>query len=218
MTEPMAWVLVAHVLGWVFWLGTDVGVFLAAKFSERSALSVETRLTVLQLGMLLDRMPRLAVPIVWGTGVLLSAQLGYAVLPVAVALPVAAIWLCATVGIVFAAAGSTWQRLGLHVQTLMYAGVIIVMGAGGAWAYAAGALPLWLAVKWYAFVVIAVAALTLERQFAPVIVAFQELAQHGASVDLDARISAGLRPVYRAVLVIYGATLMAGISGLIKAS
>ena len=50
-----------HVLGWVFWLGTDVGVFLAAKKSERRTdLSVESRLAVLELGMILDRAPRFA--------------------------------------------------------------------------------------------------------------------------------------------------------------
>ena len=43
-----------HVLLFVFWLGTDVGVFLAAKISERSDLGTETRATVLKLGMVLE--------------------------------------------------------------------------------------------------------------------------------------------------------------------
>ena len=49
---------------WFFWVGTDLGVFLAARYSERTELSYETRATVLQLGMVLDRLPRSALAII----------------------------------------------------------------------------------------------------------------------------------------------------------
>ena len=52
--------LYLHILLLVFWVGTDVGVFIAAKWSEKTTLSMETRQTVLQLGMVLDRLPRSA--------------------------------------------------------------------------------------------------------------------------------------------------------------
>ena len=45
--------LYLHILLLVFWVGTDVGVFVAARWSERTSLSIETRQTVLQLGMVL---------------------------------------------------------------------------------------------------------------------------------------------------------------------
>ena len=66
MLEEFA--LVVHVLGWVFWLGTDLGVLLTCRYAERGSLSVETRLTLLEVGMILDRLPRFAVPLVWGSG------------------------------------------------------------------------------------------------------------------------------------------------------
>ena len=48
--------LYLHILLLVFWVGTDVGVFIAARWSEQTTLSIETRQTVLQLGMVLDRL------------------------------------------------------------------------------------------------------------------------------------------------------------------
>ena len=35
--------LYLHILLLVFWVGTDVGVFIAAKWSERVTLSMDTR-------------------------------------------------------------------------------------------------------------------------------------------------------------------------------
>lgn len=216
MTNLESWVLVLHVLAWVFWLGTDVGVFLATRVSERGNLSVETRLTVLQVGMWLDRLPRIAVPVVWTSGIILSVQLGVTLIPLLVALPLGFIWLIATWAIIMQPPGSFLQRSGLRVQTIMYGGVILVMGGGGAYWLLTGALPLWLALKWFAYVAIAIAALYLEKRFEPVVAAYGELASIGADDELNARISRGLKPVYSAVLVIYAATLVAGICGIIK--
>jgi hypothetical protein len=216
MSSIESWVLVLHLMAWVFWLGTDVGVFLATRFSERGDLSVETRLTVLHVGMLLDRLPRLAVPIVWVSGIYLSGQFGVTLIPLAVALPLGLIWLLATWAIIMQPPGSFFQRIGLHLQTIIYSGVILVMGLGGTYWLVSGELPLWLALKWFAYVVIAIAALSLEKRFKPVIAAYGELASQGADDALNARISLGLKPVYNAVLVIYAATVVAGISGIIK--
>jgi uncharacterized membrane protein len=208
--------LVVHVLGWVFWLGTDVGVFLAARYAERADLSAETRLTVLELGMLLDRAPRLAVPIVWFTGVLLSRSLGYDLLPVAFAAAFALLWLLVTLGMIFLAPTSSLRPAAMAGQTLCYLSVIIGMGGGAGWLLSTGGIPFWLALKWFGFVLVSIAALLLEKLFAPVAVAFQELAVQGPSTPLDAAIATSLRPVYPVVLLIYLGTLVAGISGLVN--
>jgi uncharacterized membrane protein len=209
-------VLVVHVLGWVFWLGTDVGVFFAARWSEREALSPEARLTVLQLGLFLDRWPRFAVPVVWVTGVYLMSVQGYAIIPVAMALPVALFWLAVTWAVIFQPPGSPWQARALGAQAAIYAAVVIGMGGGAAWLLATGELPLWLAIKWFAYVGVAVTAVLLERAFAPVGALFGELATAGASDDLNARIHRAMAPAYPIVLAIYACTIVAGVSGLLK--
>lgn len=208
--------LVIHVLGWVFWLGTDLGVFFAAKWSERDELSVETRLTVLQLGMLLDCAPRFAVPVVWASGMLLAARQGYVFLPTMVILAIALVWTVATYLVIFGKQGSAAQRNAMRLQTLFYGLVIVFMGGGGAWLLAQGEIPLWLALKGLGYTVIAITGLWLERAFAPVGALFGRLAAEGASDALNESIHHALKPVYPIVLGIYVGTLIAGISGLTK--
>ena len=208
--------LVVHVLGWVFWLGTDVGVFLGARYAERADLSEETRLTVLEVGMMLDRAPRFAVPVVWFTGVLLSRGLGYEVIPVLPAAIFAAVWVLITWAVIFLEPASAAHRTALLAQTVFYLIVIFGMGAGALWLLSSGAIPLWLALKWLGFVLVGIAALLLEKMFKPVAVLFQQLATEGAGQELNERISSTLKPVYPVVLAIYAGTLIAGVSGLLK--
>ena len=161
MVEQLA--LVIHVLGWVFWLGTDLGVFIACRYAERSTLSTETRFTLLEVGMVLDRLPRFAVPLVWGSGLVLSAKWGYDFIPTSYGLIFALFWLVATWGIIFQPQGSYLHRLSLNFQTLFYGVVITVMSTGASWLLYQGDMPLWSALKWYAYVVIAIAAIALDN-------------------------------------------------------
>jgi len=101
-------------------------------------------------------------------------------------------------------------------QKIFYLAVIAGMGLGGSWLLYSGSIPLWLGLKWFGFVIVAVGALLLEKLFAPVIPLFQELAATDSNPELNSRIVASLKPVYPMVLLIYGGTLVAGISGLLK--
>lgn len=211
-------ILFVHLLGFVFWLGTDIGVFVLAKHSERSTYSVETRLSMLRVAMLLDRAPRIAVPVVFATGVWLGDRYGVDMVPPAAGWIVGAIWLAAVLtGIRTEGAGAV-GRLAMRAQFAINS--LVVLGMGGIAVAAlggAGMLPGWLAVKWLAFAVIAAAAMVLEIKFRPVVAAYGRLAEAGASEAVDRAISDGLVPVYRAVLSIYAATLVAAWFGLSKA-
>ena len=68
--------LYLHILLLVFWVGTDLGVFLAAKYSERSEFSMESRQVVLMLGMMLDRLPRSALVLIVPSGLMLTQASG----------------------------------------------------------------------------------------------------------------------------------------------
>lgn len=209
------WVVI-HVLAWVFWLGTDIGVFLGAKMSENGDYSPETRLTVLKLGMFLDIAPRVAVPIVFITGVMLSNDLGFDLIPPLAGTLFGLIWLTAVIiGIATEGGQTPFGKLAMRLQLLINTIVAIGMGAI-AIAGLAGAfeMPSWLAIKWLAFAVVALAAIVLERTFAPAIMLYGRLGTEGASDKLNADLSVALKPVYWAVLVIYAATLVAGITGL----
>ena len=208
--------LITHVLGWVFWLGTDLGVFLSCRYAERGNLSAETRLTLLEVGMKLDRLPRFAVPLVWGSGVVLSKQLGYDFIPLGICFFITVAWVIATYLIIFTSPGSKQFLIGIGLQTLFYGMVIIGMGGGSSWLLYNGEIPLWLVLKWYAYVLIAASALALEKYFIPVVEDFQLLAAEGGNDQLNSKLSSDLKPVYVAVLAIYSGTVVAGLSGLLK--
>ena len=209
--------IVIHVLGWVFWLGTDIGVFIAAKMSENSNYTPETRLTVLKLGMILDMGPRFAVPIVFMTGVQLSNDLGIDIIPALAGWAVGLFWLaCVAVGI--ATEGGQGKLGGLAMKSQFFINLIVAIGMGGiaASSFAGIAdMPAWLAIKWLAYAVIAIAAIVLEKKFAPAVMLYGKLGAEGSSDALNADLHLALQPVYNAVLVIYAATLVAGITGLI---
>ena len=208
--------LYVHLLGWVFWLGTDVGVFLGAKYFERADLSPETRMTVLQLGMVLDRFPRFSMPVVWLTGVIMMNNLGYEIIPGAVATVLAVLWLVVTWVVIFQLPGSAGDKWGNIAQTLILAAIICGMGGIASYMLAAGDMPLWLAIKWFAFVLVAITVIALEKKFAPLGPLLGELAESGGNDDLNARISTILKPVYPIVLAIYAWTLLAAASGVTK--
>ena len=209
------WVVI-HVLAWVFWLGTDIGVIVSAKMSENGSYTPETRLTVLKLGMLLDMAPRIAVPVVFITGVMLSNDLGFTLIPPLAGLIFGLIWLAAViVGIATEGGQTPFGKLAMRLQFLINS--IVAIGMGGlaiAGLVQALDMPAWLAVKWLAFAVVALAAIVLEKTFTPAVMLYGKLGAEGASDKLNTDLSEALKPVYIAVLVIYAATLVAGITGL----
>ena len=209
-------ILLVHLLGWVFWLGTDVGVFLGAKVFERADLSVETRMKVLELGMVLDRFPRFSMPVVWLTGVLLMNDLGYTVIAAPLAFAATLVWLVVTWMLVFKPPGGPAYIRAAIAQMGILAAVILGMGGYAIYGLASEQLPLWLALKWLAFVLVGITVLALEKTFAPLGPLLGELAEQGASDDLNGRISRVLAPVYPIVLAIYLWTLLAAASGVSK--
>lgn len=211
-------ILIVHVVAWVFWLGTDIGVYFAAKRSQRTDYSVETRLAVLDLGMLLDRAPRFAVPVVWTTGMLLMNRAGFETLADGIAIGIGLAWLVVVWLGIFQTPGSQLQVWAMRLQTITYAIVIVAMGGYGLWALFDGSLPSWLAVKWIAYALVGIAAIWLERAFAPAVANYGQLAEAGSTPELEAELDRNLKPTYRAVLMIYAATLIAGIAGLAKFS
>ncbi|CAN0331445.1 unnamed protein product [Chrysoparadoxa australica] len=76
--------------------------------------------------------------------------------------------------------------------------------------------PDWVAMKWLAYGLIAIAAILLEITFKPAIMIYGEMGASGASPERDAALSKALKPVYWCVLGIYAFTMLAGISGLLK--
>lgn len=207
-----------HILLFVFWLGTDVGVFLAAKISERSDLSVETRSTVLNLGMVLDRMPRSAVILIVPTGLHLGTLMGQFHLPGFV-LPavwvIFLIWLAVMWG-GFLNPGTVMEKRSHGINFLMHLAVAPLLIGYGIYLLTSDQAVPWLAVKVLIVGLIYVTGIILDVLFKPAVTAFVTLVTQGATPERDAAYTRAIGPVYHSVLAIYAFVLIAAWLGAAK--
>ena len=206
-----------HISLWVFWLGTDLGVFLAAKTSENSSLSMETRSSVLRLGMVLDRLPRTCNALILPSGLQLIANLNLIAVPAWI---LAAVWILGLLWVLimwrgFLNPGTPAEKF--SEKTSMPFSLLLCVGALAfalaTQTVAALEAPLWLAVKLAAVGLIGFAAVLLDRGFAPAIATFGTIAQSGSTPELEQRYHRQLQPVYGWVLFIYAMTIVAAFSG-----
>ena len=63
MTGYVVWKY-AHILMFVFWVGTDMGVFLAARRSTDPKLSFVSRVTLLHMALRIELLPRTMYPVI----------------------------------------------------------------------------------------------------------------------------------------------------------
>jgi hypothetical protein len=211
------WVIL-HVLLLVFWLGTDVGVFLSAKYTEHSDLSVETRATALKIGMILDRMPRSALTLIFPSGLELATRLGLLTLP-GWALPV--IWVISLGWLAFLWAGFLHPQTALEKKSMLFNFVMhiimtLLVGGFGLYLLLATDKPTWLAIKVLATGLIYVTGIILDVMFKPAVDAFMAIIAEGGSPERDARYSRAIGPVYNLVLVIYALVIIAMVMGISK--
>ena len=216
--DPYSLFVFLHVLLFVFWLGTDVGVFLAAKISEKSELSVETRSTVLGLGMVLDRLPRSALALIVPSGLQLAVMSGQLSLP-GFALPlawaVALIWL-AILWLGFLNPQTPTEQRAMLFNFAMNAILAVLVLAAGVWLLMAGSAAGWVATKIIIVGLIFVCGVTLDVLFKPAVEAFVGITTSGPSEELNAAYSKAIGPVYLIVLAIYALVLAAAWFGIAK--
>ncbi len=210
-----------HILLLVFWLGTDLGVLLAARRVRDAALTPAERLTLLDLALRIDLLPRIAFSLMFAVG----ATLGYlgGTLPIsgwALALlwALTALWLILTLALA-AAEGKPRQGLLAAVQRIWLIAVALACGLAALWLLARGAeapVPGWLGLKIALYGLVCLAAIGIERAFLPLIPAMGELAGSGSSAALETRISGAINHALRYVYSLYGLLFLAAFLGVTK--
>jgi len=210
--------LYLHILLLVFWVGTDVGVFIAAKWSERPTLSMETRQTVLQLGMVLDRLPRSALTLIIPSGCQLAVTSGWLTLS-STALgglwAAAALWL-AILWRGFLSPEPKIQEQSAKINWALNLVGALVVSSTGIYLLTEGKGPDWLALKILAVGAIFCAGVLLDLLFKPAVDLFIQLGSAPDNPELNAAYSRALSPVYIAVLAIYAFALIAAGLGVFK--
>ncbi len=210
--------LYLHILLLVFWVGTDVGVFIAARWSEKTTLSIETRQTVLQLGMVLDRLPRSALTLIMPSGCQLANASGWLNLSDSV---LAGMWAFAAIWLVILWRGFLSPDPKVQEQSAKInwgLNLILALGVSalGIYLLTSTTTPDWLALKILAVGAIFCAGVALDLFFKPAVEIFLALGSNPDDAELNAAYQRSLSPVYGAVLAIYAFALIAAALGVFK--
>lgn len=212
----------AHILLMVFWIGADIGVFIAGLFFRDPKRSIEARKTVIEAGLVVDALPRLCFVMMGPVGFQMALNLGLFTAPDWAA---PAVWIggliwagCALVGIL---RPFTPLAKKTHAVERVFQAVG-VFGAGGVglWSLIVGA-PIaepWLAGKLLAWGVCCALIVPLELAFNPVMAAFGQIAATGSTPELEGRLTRSLYVSYIYVIGIYIAVLIAAFLGVSKYS
>lgn len=184
-----------HILMFVFWLGTDMGVFLSARKSTDPKLPIESRFLLLHMALRIELLPRTMWKAALPLGVVLSAQLG--LLPVT-GLQMTLIWLFSIVWWAISMTGAwyydkpfglTLARVtnwltGLVGVTLIAVAVSSYLGKGPVEATAT-----WLHWKIGLYGVINLMVVWMIHAFDPIAVGFGRLAVEGSKPEIEESIS-----------------------------
>ena len=206
--------LYVHVLALVYWLGGDLGTFLSSRHVLRSELGVESRQTAFKILMECDMGPRLAMPIILGSGCHLAALRWPNVLPAEVALLgwlLVAIW----IGLIAAIHSPMGHRTPSLTQWDLRLRFAVVIGLLGASAYGLTVgLPGWIALKIAVFAVLVACGIAVRFALKPFAIAYTSMVNEGASDARNAAMITHMGVVRRYVWVIWIGLFMNAALGL----
>lgn len=207
-----------HILLMVFWIGADIGVFIAGFFFINPKLSVVQRTTAIELGLVIDRLPRICFVLILPVGLQLAQIGNHLDLPgdvLAIIWFLSAIWLgVVLIGMV---RPNTLLAQRAHIIERIFQWIGLIGAGGGGLALAMnGGLPQFLAIKFILFGAICGLVILLERSFNPTLAAFAAISTSGSTPDLEATMRRGMYVTYVWVLAIYAAVLIAAWVGIAK--
>jgi hypothetical protein len=219
MEASLVWGYI-HILLFVFWLGADVGVFLSAIYAKRTDLSFETRFTILQLGLVIDFLPRICFALIFPVGLHLTDSLGLYIVPSWLFIfgwILGVGWVALVVLIGRNEGTPLAQRLSLFqfgLQAVLgtcYASVALwsLFGSG----------PLtetWFAVKVLLFGFIFYAAMGIDICFKPVMAPFMEIGKQGSTPERELAVTRSVNNTLVAVLTLYLLIALTAFVGKVK--
>lgn len=201
-----------HVLGLVYWLGADLGVFYSSYYLADDTLTAETRVTVAKILFWLDQAPRIAMPIMLGTGWHLAWRFGVLPFP---GVAVVAVWLlvAAWLAFVFLLHGKPnplLARMDFGLRLFVVAGT----AATAAWGLAAGTIAYWVSAKLIVFAVLVASGLIIRLRLKPFGPAFAALAAGNPGDTENQTIRAVFAATRPFVLVIWAGLIANTLFGL----
>jgi hypothetical protein len=207
-----------HILLFVFWLGADLGVYIAAIWVKNPAFSFAERAILLRIAAAVDLAPRLAFALTMPVGLTLARRMGLPIgTPALLAIWLLALAWLAAILTMFRAHGSSLGRILARAQS----GLLLIGGFGfGGWGIALLAdgtiVPGWLAGKIILFGVIFFLAIGIDVAFGPMSPAFARLSQEGSTPSVERAIRRPVNNTLIVVTVLYVVLLVISFLGTVK--
>ncbi|MCC5861334.1 MAG: hypothetical protein JJT93_05410 [Gammaproteobacteria bacterium] len=215
------WLVLAHILLFVYWLGGDLGVFYSSRFVTDPTLGTEARATAAKIMLAVDLAPRICLILILPVGLTLAAMkwglgLGGGVLSV--------IWVGCLAWLVIAVTiylreGQPLSHLLARIDQAIRWFVIVLVGGVGVWSLVAEG-PLagqgWLAAKFLLFAVLVICGLAIRAAIRPFGPAFGRLMQEGSSPEVEAQLGGSVARARPFVLVIWAGLVVAAALGIFK--
>lgn len=210
-----------HLLLFVLWLGADVGVFLLGQhFRKRHVYTLEQRLALLQLLVIVDMVPRTAWALMVPVSLSVSYMGGWWHLPIAIVMIawlIGALWLWLiwdahahdqTPRAVRNRRWEGWLRMILCAGYLVLGGESLLTGH-----------PIvhdWLALKALLFGLVFAAAIMIDQRFKPVGGQLSRLIADGSSDATELPLLRTMNRTRRWVWTVYGLLLVIAWLGTVK--
>jgi hypothetical protein len=219
MTTYTFWTFV-HILLFVFWLGTDIGVIIIAGYIKRPELSYNQRMLLLRIAGSIDMWPRTAFVLMLPAGTQLAVTMNLIPIPT---FGLALIWLFSLtwLAIVWAIAMTQGRPISVkleRVQLLLLVTLGLAMTGIGVMSLV-GEGPIkadWLAVKVVIYGAICGLAIGIDRVFKPLIATFLSLEGRESTPEDEAAITRSMNNTIVFVLLIYLAVVLAAFAGVTK--
>ena len=212
--------LFVHILSLVFWLGTDIGVFVLGKFAQNPAYAVEQRLLLLKVALILDMFPRVFMVLSLPTGFQLATELGAIA---ASQLLTAAVWGFSVIWLAVVLTGLLRQEepIGQYAkkaEKLIHLILLVTLAwAGLSSLFGDGLITMtWVAAKVLLYSLLFVVMPLLEKAFLPAVAGFMSLETEGSSPELESQIRGGMDRTYVWVLTIYAIVIVTAFIGVAK--
>jgi hypothetical protein len=203
-----SWLLVAHLLVFGIWLGTDLATFHLSRKVTDTSLAIPTRTTLAGSMMGVEVMARLSLPTMLGLGLALSIETGWWDEPrglVPVVLLAALAWAGLVWAIHVAGDAAATARL-VAVDLVVRVAVCAVLWVVGLWsAFGDGPFAAhWLGAKVALFALIMTSGIAIRVVLRPFGPAFAELVHAGGGAGQEATMTASVARARPFVVVIWG--------------
>lgn len=207
-----------HLIAFVYWLGGDLGTFLASRYVVDPKLSPAQRHTALKIMLGCDQGPKLAMPLIFAIGFSMAAHIGFITVPSFVTLLVCIVCLAWFANVNWLYFTSNAVAKAKVAQFDLWFRIVVVIGlavaAGDALVNESFIKADWLAVKILIFAALVSCGIYIRIQLKPFVAAFGQLMTKGSSAEVEQTLSHALARCRPAVYLIWLGLIISAALGL----